>query len=1857
MKRSFFPLILVLLFCFSCKNNKEIKPSLEFAPYISAYTGGLVSSQSAIRIQFTQNLPVVELQSEIKEKLFEFSPSLKGKAYWISNNTVEFVPDSGQLKRGTIYNSKFKLGKVLPVDEKLNEFAFSFRVMEQNFLIDSEDYIVSSQNNKIAKVSGKIKFSDATDIEKVRKMFEVDWKENDSYSVKINPGEDSRNYIFTVDNLQRTNSDMELKIEMSGKPVDSDKEIEKTILIPKLNEFKLLSAKTIDEPESGIQLLFSDPLSEYQDLHGLIEIPEISDYVYQITDNKVKIFFEKNNLKEITVDIDESVKSFDEKTLQSGSVISLSVESLNPKIELSGNGMILPDSKNLILPFKAVNLRAIDLKIIRIYESNILMFLQTNRFTSGDELRRSGRLIYKQTLRLDQDAAKQLNRWNDFSLDLSKIIKQEPGAIYRIEMSFKKEYAVYPCQEESSTSVLPVSSEMLSLTPEGIDELDEATWDEPRPYYWSQGNYDWDLYNWEETGDPCKPSYYMLSENTQVACNVLASNLGLIVKGNSDKKLWVAVSDILTTNPVKGAEVKVYNYQLQEIGSGKTDSDGFVALDLKGKPFVIKSVSGKDVGYLRLVDGEENSLSRFDVGGKETQKGLKGYVFGERGVWRPGDTLHIGFILEDRIKKIPEKHPVTLEIYTPRNQFYTKQISTNGINGFYTFNIPTDANDLTGTWNAYVKIGGAAFHKSLRIETVKPNRLKINLNIPGNKIEAYKENISLNLFSQWLTGATARGLKATVEMSLSKSNNQFKGYEKYIFNNPATSFYFDKTEIFKGNLNDEGRVNFNFKLPQASNAPGMLQATFTSRVFEQGGDVSTYIQSVPYAPFTSYVGINFNQNSKYDYLETDKKYTFDIVTLTSEGKPINRQNLDYRVYKLKWNWWWENNGESLDSYIDNTSISPVVEEKLATINGKTTASFQINYPEWGRYFIYVKDRESGHATGQVIYVDWPEWRGRSEKKDPSGLTMLSFSTDKESYQVGENVTVIIPQSAGGRALIALENGSAVLKREWIEVSKEKDTKYVFKVTEEMSPNFYIHISLLQPHAQTVNNLPIRMYGVLPVMVENKNSKLEPQIKMPETLRPEKEFVVNVNEKSGRPMTYTLAIVDEGLLDLTAFKTPNPWNEFYAREAIGIKTWDMYDYVIGAYGSKFSSLFSIGGDEALKPSDAKANRFKPVVKFMGPFQLKKGETKAHKLQLPMYVGSVRVMVVAAQDGAYGNAEKTVSVKNPLMILPTLPRVVSVGEEIMLPVNVFAMESSVKNVSIKVETSGLSSVSGNASQAIKFAKTGDEMVYFTLKTGQKTGVEKIKVSASGDGHTASETIEIQVRNPNPPLITNVSKLVSSSQEETFEYELTGKSNENWVKMEISRIPSVDLNRRFDYLMSYEHSCTEQLVSKAFPLLYAGDFKEMSEKELATNKTNIREAIKRLYGRQFQNGGFMYWPGNQDVNSWITSYAGHFLLEAKKKGYDVNQNVINRWINYQKKSAQNWTYSHSGGRYLYYQQDLEQAYRLYTLALSGNAELGAMNRMKEMKSLSNQAIWRLAAAYAVNGKTKVANELIFNANTTIDDYSLNNSTYGSSYRDEAMILETLVLIGNLQKAYGQAKIVSLNLSSENYFSTQTTAYSLLAMAKLAEKASKGMIEFEWSLNGKTNPPVKTAQAVYQLDIPFNSLTGNVVLKNISRGDLYVSFTTKSQPVNDVSPEISNNLKLDITYVDLSGNHLDIKNLKQGTDFKAIVKVSNISGSNDYTDLALTQIIPSGWEISNERMENLEGNETTNKNYTYQDIRDDRIFTYFDLLRSQSKTFTVRLQAAYAGKFILPAIQCEAMYDTKTYAKTTSGWVEIGR
>ncbi|MCH2216418.1 MAG: hypothetical protein MK086_14730, partial [Flavobacteriales bacterium] len=832
---------------------------------------------------------------------------------------------------------------------------------------------------------------------------------------------------------------------------------------------------------------------------------------------------------------------------------------------------------------------------------------------------------------------------------------------------------------------------------------------------------------------------------------------------------------------------------------------------------------------------------------------------------------------------------------------------------------------------------------------------------------------------------------------------------------------------------------------------------------------------------------------------------------------------------------------------------------------------------------------------------------------------------------------------------SLESGTKIIDKFWVETTKG-ETTCEFITTDEMDPNVFVHVSLIQPYQNTTNDMPIRMYGVVPIYVEDPKSHLYPVISMKDVLRPETSTTIKISEKNKQPMTYTIAIVDEGLLDLTNFKTPDPWNHFNAKEALGVKTWDMYDYVLGAYGDELDKLLAIGGDgDGSGKKAAKANRFEPMVRFLGPFEYD-GSTNSHKIDIPNYVGSVRVMVVTGENGAYGNTEKTVAIRNPLMVLGTLPRVVGPGEEVTLPVDVFAMEKHVKNVSISITTNNMFDIQGGSKKSLTFSEIGDKLVNFKLKVAEETGIGKVSIVATSGNEKAKYDFEIDVRTPNSEQVITEEKVLDGGESFSYDMEYFGIKGTNQAYLEVSNFPPLDLGRRLDYLIRYPHGCIEQTTSSVFPQLYLSNLMDLEESRKLAIQQNVMNGINRLKLFQTSSGGFAYWPGGSYDNEWGTNYAGHFMIEAENKGFVVPQSLKKNWLKFQKKHAKNWSKANAttdGPRY----DDLTQAYRLFTLALAGKAELGLMNRLRERADLSLPARWRLAAAYKIAGQKEVADKLIKNQVTSVPEYVELSYNFGSNVRDEAMILETLVLMNKRLEGAELARALANRLNQQSWYSTQTTAYALLAVSKFvgSNKAEENM-KFSYTIDGQTG---SRDSEMTMVNFDLGGKTKKVNIKNTGKGILYVRVITRGVPLAGNEIEQAKNISLTVNYFDMDDRPIAITEMSQGTDFVAEIKVTNPGTRGYLRELALVHIVPSGWEIHNSRMDMYNSNKSSY--FTYQDIRDDRIYTYFDLGKGKTKTFRVQLNSSYLGKFYMPGISVEAMYDNSIYARVKGGWVDV--
>ena len=1856
---------------------------------ISAHSSGMISRKSSIRVVFANDIVGADRVGQDAGAHLKTEPSVKGKVSFASQREIVLVPD-GDLQQGGGYRVVVNTEGLLNMVEKLKIYEFAVQVQPQQFEVNVGGLVAGATAKSEMTLNGSLVTADVDDAAQIEKLLEVRYLDK-PMPVAWQHNVDARHHDFSVQGILRQDAAANVVLRWNGKPIGVDTQGERTIEVPGRTQFKVTQvtlAKAEEQP--FVQVFFSDSLDARQNLQGLVRLGDDIQATKRIEGNVLNIYPDRGLQGEITVTLEPGIRNAEGDRTQQQSQHKVSFASSKPQVRFVGKGVILPDSQVLSVPFEAVNVRSVRVTAMRIYDNNVGQFLQVNKLDGNQELARVGRFLWRKTIPL---SALEANKWQRHHLDVSELFQKHPGGMFRLTLSISKADSVYPCAGDSADSA-EIDAPLNSA--EDLTERESSSWDYAEDYY-NPG----ESANWNDRGNPCKSAYYRFNANPNYGYgggerfsirderNFLASNIGLIAKRDPQGRLLAVATNLRTSAPLKDVKISTMNFQNQVIATETTDGDGMARFKSGGTPFYLLAEKDGQKGYLKVGQGIALPVSHFDVGGEKISAGIKGYIYGERGVWRPGDDIFLTFVLQDKDKSLPANHPVTMELRNPQGQLVQTLTNAAPVGEFYKFAMKTENDAPTGDWTAKAILGGASFTKTVKVETVMPNRLKVEVAL-AKKLRG-DEPLSGKLVAQWLTGASAAGLKADVELRLNKAATQFDRYADFIFDDPAREFSAEPATVFEGELDESGEASFEHTVDLSREAPGMLTAALTSRVFERSGAFSINRQTVPFSPYARYLGIKLPKgDASRNMLLTDVKHTVEIASLSADGKPVSVKNVQVTLYKVDWKWWWDQSGDSLAQYASASHSSKILQSTVATVNGKGNWEFEVKYPQWGRYLVRACDISGGkeaHCTGRTLYIDWPGWAGRAQEQSGPGASMLTFQSDKQKYSVGDKAVIQLPEASQGRALVTVENGAGILEARWIEFtpgqagSKDNKEKARFElpITRAMAPNVYVSVTLIQPHEGKNNDLPIRLYGVIPIHVSDPQTVLKPQIHAAEEWAPEAKVSLEVSEANGRGMSYTVAVVDEGLLGLTNFRTPDLHGHFYQREALGIATWDLFDEVAGAYGAKLDRLLALGGSDADAAQDAKREkkRFPPVVKYLGPFKLGAGGKNKHELQLPPYVGAVRAMVVASDAGtgdagsAYGSAEKSIYVRQSLMLLPTLPRVVGPEEEFTVPVSLFVMDKNIKEVTLKLEPGSEFQLLDKGSVSVAFAQPDEKLGLLRLKSGARLGKGRLKFIATSGKHHAQAEVFLEIRSPNPVSTRHQRKALMPG--ETWEADVVphGLPGTNVTMLEVSAVPPLDLERHLQYLIQYPHGCVEQTTSSAFPQLYLSSLVKLEDSRKQEIEHNMHAAVHRLRRFQQPNGAFDYWPGGFNSgfdgrNAWSTNYAGHFLVEAGKLGYNVPPSMLSDWARFQKSAAQAWT---AGGA----TSTLDQAYRLYTLALSNQPEVGAMNRLRETSNLPSAARWMLAAAYKLAGQGDAAASLVKGDPMNLSEYAQPDATFGSRVRDAAIVLNSLVILGQLDQAKPLVDEISAQLASERWHSTQSLAYSLMAMSKFVGSGKINDYSFDRTVAGKTES-VKTSSPIHAAEIRnFPDQGAKVKVKNTSERSLFATIVTRGIAKAGEEAAASSGLSLEVTYSDEDGQRLDIAHLRQGLDVIAEVTVKNLTPLK-LDNLALTQMVAASYEIHNDRMDGADtsgqrdaqrrrspyydpgyASAAASSSLEHLDIRDDRVLRYFGLRSGESVKFTTRLNAAYLGRFYQPGLQVEAMYDATKNARSKGQWIEV--
>ncbi len=1787
---------LLVLGCSSVGERSERPYSDTIARVVSGISTAVAYRDAPIRIRFAE--PVEDREKLLAgARIVEFDPSIRFRLDWEDSRTLAATPEE-PLRPGFEYAGSVDIARI--VGDPSLEAPFEFRFVAVGNEITDLDIATETGPAGAYRLRGTVTFSQPVRVAEAKRAFSLRSGRR-SWDVQVSAdGERSRTYSVASEPIRRARNGRDIEFRADAAPLGLERPVSKTFLIPAAGSFSVTAVEPVDgDARSGYRIELSDEVDPEQELSGLIRVRPEVDAGIRAAGREVFLFGDFEPGGRYTILVSSSLRSTEGETSGADRRFEVVAPNLEPVVEYLSAGVFMPSANRNTLGFRSLNVRSVRLRVVRVFENNLGQFLQTESLTASRRrtnyfnstyLNRVGVVIVDRELAIGE----RRNVWIVNGIDLSDVFDGRPKGLYVISLRY------------------------------GQDDIIAA----PPDYYYRY---------WEST--IYKP--------------VVATDIGITYKRSGEDHL-VFVTDLLDARPLAGVDVSLRTYQNQVVGRSVTDRRGFVSFsDVPDEVFYVVAEDAEQRSVVKLNEMAWN-LSSFNTGGVEVdESGTRGFVYTERGVYRPGDEIHLSVVLRNSDGAFPDSHPISIDWYNPRGQLVGEYDTTDGVDGFYSLLLSTEPTDPTGAWRVEIEAGGARLSHVVRVETIVPNRLKVLVEPLRDTLTRADREIGFRIRSTYLFGAPAARLQAEATVTIEHARRSFERYPGFLFDNESVRFASIRRQVFRGALSEDGTAEVVASLPSFARAPSALQATVTARVYEKGGRPNVRTERIPVEPYDRYVGLR-KPETPYGYVRMGNEMSVGYILVDTSGRPVPGRTLTYGIYRNESYWWWEYDSrqEFRLHYKSDTNTTLIAEGTLVTSD--TPGSFTFRPEEWGEYYVEVSDPDAaGHSAGFFFRSSW--WGALPAESDEASI--LAVRTDKERYYVGDTARITFPSPPSGRVLLTVEHVSGILATRVVELDGAEETVVPIGVDESMVPNVYVSLSLIQPHRQTLNDRPIRLYGVAPLPVEDPATHLPVRIRVGERLEPNMPFTVEVSTDDRRRAQFTLAVVDEGLLDLTRFATPDPWAAFHRKQRLTVRTFDLFSHVIGANDGDFFNVYSIGGgyDQGiLTGGDEEKNRFEPVSLFAGPIRTDNDGRARVTFDMPNYMGSVRIMAVAADGKAYGSAERTVPVKKDLLVLPSFPRVLGPEESFRIPVTVFALTDDLGPVTVTVDVEGPAGIEGESSRTIAFPQAGEEDIVFDARTEAAVGVLRFVVRASSERAEATAEVSIPLRAASPRVSERSVAMVERGETVILEVPGGGIAGTNEALVSVARRPDLDIDHRLRRLIRYPYGCVEQTTSAVFPQLFLSDF--LGDSSDVDVDDNVNAGIRRLRRFQLGSGAFSFWPGSTAASVWGTNYAGHFLLEAKRLGYYVPVDMLAAWTRFQTSRA----LSTVDGL-------MERVYRVYLLALAGKPSIAAMNLLLEasLPDMNDTMRRLLANAYLLRGMDDTARRILAEAGTDVRRYERPGATYGSALRDRAMILESAVLFGRWAEAHDLFAAISTSLSGESWYSTQATGYALMAMGKFirANAAGADAPRLAGSIRVADGRIVPFDTDAIRFAAPVTEAVGGRVAVTLDAGAdverAWVTLETRRVPLRSTTRPEARNLSVSVGWYDEGGGPVNPAKVVQGASFWGVIRAGKLI-DREINELALVQIIPSGWEIENQRLTGetlpafLASDEINRAEYV--DIRDDRIMWFFDLDRSERRReFAFKVNAVTVGAFHLPPTVFEAMYDGAFYASRPGRDVEV--
>lgn len=1338
------------------------------------------------------------------------------------------------------------------------------------------------------------------------------------------------------------------------------------------------------------------------------------------------------------------------------------------------------------------------------------------------------------------------------------------------------------------------------------------------------------------------------------------SDLGIIAKKTEDE-LIIFINSISKAEPVQNAEVEIYSTHNQSMLKEVTNSFGVVKFDLKKTnkrkdyPRIIFVEYGDDFNYLDLRESNIET-SRFDVNGTfDYHKNYKVFIYGDRNLYRPGEKVNISAIVRDNKTNVISDQPVVLKIITPSGKTFEEFPHTLNSQGSFeqAFDMPDYAQ--TGTYKAELYNGAKKIigHYSFSVEEFVPDKIRVNLKTDKESLEP-GEQVKILVESEYLFGGKASNLKYEGEIQFRHTSFRSDKYKGYNF----ADYVGDKSTIenfrFNGNLDAEGKAEIVYEVPKNLKSGGKISAFAYVSVFDLTGRTVNRISNFDIYTKDYFLGILRNEY----YIKRQSANEFRVAAVDRNDNPLKNFKGVATLIRYKWNSVLRRDANGRNRY---TSVkTEIVEwERDIEIDGRPE-TIQIVPPTYGHYELRVsKKNDNAYYKTDFYAYGWGSRTASSFDVEKEGK--IEIVLNKEKYEPGEKLTALFKCPFSGKLLVTLER-EGVYDYKYIDV-KDNSAQIEFDIKEEYMPNLFVSATLFKPYSLDSESPFLVGHGYASLKIEKKANNLPVTIIALDKVKPKTTQEVIVKTKPNKDIYVTFAAVDEGILQIKNYETPDAYKQMYARRPLNVSSYDIYPLLIPDIVSENSST---GGDELAKQlkksvNPVKSKRYNLLAYWSG---IKKTNSKGEvriELPIPQFNGEVRLMALVYEGAKFGVGEKSVKVSDDLILEPEMPRFLSVNDKLISNVTLINTTDKVGKVRIKASAEGTVKLTSDAEQYIEIAPNSTKFAKFTFECGNDIGDGKIIFSTTGFAEVKEE-INMGVRPISPLYIESGAGNIKAGDDVKIKFPDHFIKSTQTNSLVISKLPVVKLSKHLRYLLRYPHGCIEQTVSSVFPQLYFGEMAKSIDPEYYMFNNSVyyvNQGIKKLESMQLYNGSISYWPGGSHSNWWSTVYASHFLVEAKKAGYNVNENVLNKLSSYlNKRTKEKKTYD-----YVRYEKNKktiikiaqkEIIYSLYVLALMGKADLATMNYYKSMPQLlTNDTKYLLAGAFALMGNRTAFSELIPEYFEEENTDRLSGGSFDSSIRANAIMLNVLV---EIDPANSQIPIIAKYLSqrAEKMYSTQERSFTFLALGKAFKNVSQSDVKVEIYSGDALLDTYMNKTLTIKGD---HLKSGEIQLK--SEGDGYTYYFWGSEGISKSKSvkEEDSNIKVRRTYFDYkTKNIIQGNNIPQGA--LIVCKISLSCGGRSVKNVAVTDMIPAGFEIENPRLSTSTNFNWKNKNkmkVDNMDIRDDRLVLFTDLISNKTYDFYYMLRAVNKGEYQLPVIGAEAMYDGEFHSYHGAGKIKI--